>query len=232
MKLRDIEKGIRAVKPVQFRLANAPQLAAGEETDDHTITVGVRILTPRELEQLYENAIADVAKNGVTQWLDTHPLCRLHEMRHAVLLACVDFDSPERAEPFFVSMAELAEHPGMGGDNLAYLFAQWRLWQDEVSPQGKKQTPGELIALILEEAGRPENSPDGPFSRLSPSAQQRCFRSTAVLLATSPTDRSHSTSQGKNSSGVNSKPSVSPPSASQKSRTTSSRSAGARKRKR
>jgi hypothetical protein len=226
MKLRDIQKGTRAVKPVQFRLANAPPLAPGEDTDEHTITVGVRILTPHELEQLYENAIAAAVKNGVPQWLDTHPLCRLHEMRHAVLLACVDYDSPERAEPFFVSMAELSEHPGMGGDNLAYLFAQWRLWQDEVSPQGKQQTPGELIALILEEAGRPENSPDSPFLRLSPSAQRRCFHSTAVLLATSLTDRSDSSSQVENSSAESSIPSAPPPSAKRRQSKTKARKRG------
>jgi hypothetical protein len=200
MKLREIPKGTRAVKPVPFRLANAPQLPPGQDSDEHTYTVGVRVLSPGEIEQLYENAIRDAAKNGVTEWLDTHPLCRLHEMRHAVLLACVDIDSTERAEPFFASMAELADHPGMGGDNLAYLFSQWRLWQDEVSPAGKRHTPGELIALILEEAGRPEHSPDSPFSRLSPSAQQRCFHSTAVLLASSLTDRSLTSSPGESSS--------------------------------
>lgn len=210
MKLRDIAKGSRAVKPVKFRLANAPLLAAGAEEDEHTITVGVRVLTPGEVAQVYENAIADAAKQGVGQWLDTHPLCRLHEMQRTVLLACIDYDSAERAEPFFASLDEVRDHPGMGADNLAYLFAQWRLWQDEVAGNLRK-TPGELVAMIVEEAGRPENAPDGPFSRCSPNMLQDCLHSICVLYVSLLVTKSPSTLPESIFTANNSRPSEEPP---------------------
>lgn len=205
MKLRDVVKGSRAVKPVRFRLANAPLLAPGQEADEHTIIVGVRVLTPGEVGQVFENAIRDAAEQGVTQWLDTHPLCRLHEMQHAMLLACVDYDSGDRAEPFFASLDEIRNHPGMGADNLAYLFAQWQLWQDEVADNIRK-TPGELVAMVLEEAGRPENATDGPFSDCSPSMLKACLRSICVLYVSSLATRSPSTSPESSSSKSNSQP--------------------------
>ena len=182
-KLANIKKGTRAVKPMPFRLADAPPQHPGDEADEHTMTVGLRVLTPGEIGLVYENAMADAQKAGVPQWLDTHPLCRLAEMVHTVALAAVDWDSPDRAEPFFVGGAEtVRDHPGMGGDNLAYLYEQHRDWQDECGGRGAPNKIGDIIAMVEQEAGRPENAPGVPFSRLRPSAQRALWHSTAVLL--------------------------------------------------
>lgn len=190
-KLRDIAKGTRAVKTVPFRLASAPLLAAGDESDEHTIQVGLRVLNPGEVQLVYENAVQDAAKSGVPQWLETHPLCRLHEMVHTLALACVDADSGERLEPFFVGGAEeIRGSNDLSADSIAYLWAQQQLWQDECTgPRGAAKTPGELIAMVAEEAARPENARDVPFSRLRPSSQLSCFHSICVLLWSSLTGK-------------------------------------------
>jgi hypothetical protein len=122
-------------------------------------------------------------------------------MIHTVALAAVDVDSPDRAEPFFVGGAETVRtHPGMCGDNLAYLYEQHRIWQDECSPRGPAKTIGELVAMVAEEAARPENAPDGPFSRLRPSALKSSLHSICVLLSSSLVDKLQSSSGGGTSS--------------------------------
>lgn len=208
MKLHQIAKGTRAVKAIPFRPANAPLLAAGEESDEHTIQVGVRVLNPSEIKEVYEKALAASEKGGVAQWLDTHPLCRLHEMAHTVALACVDIDSAERAEPFFVSVDEVMNDDAIGGDNLAYLYQQHQLWQDECcGPRGATKTTQEIIAMVAEEAARPDNARDVPFSRLRPSVQLSCFHSTSVLLWSLLMHKSASSSGDEESSDEASKPS-------------------------
>jgi hypothetical protein len=201
-KLRDIAKGTRAIKAVPFRLASAPLLPPGVETDEHTIMVGLRVLSPGEIADVYQKAMEAAALAGVSQWLDTHPLCRLHEMFHTVALACVDVDSGERAEPFFVGgVEEIRTSVDLTGDSIAFLYAQHQLWQDECSgPRGAAKTPGELVAMVAEEAARPENARDVPFSRLRPSAQLSCFHSICVLLWSSLTAKSPSTSTPSSSS--------------------------------
>lgn len=182
-KLENIKKGTRAVKPVPFRLADAPPQLPGDADDGHTYTVGLRVLTPGEIGSVYELAMADAAKAGVREWLDTHPVCRLAEMVHTVNLAAVDWDSPDRAEPFFVGGVEtVRNHPGMTGDSLAYLYEQHRAWQDECGGRVVGTTIGQVMAMVEEEAGRPENAPGVPFSRLRPSSQKDLWHSTCVLL--------------------------------------------------
>ena len=125
-KLRQIEKGTRAVKTVRFRLANAPipadwESGQGLPDDEHTIKVGVRVLTGSEIATIYENARRSAKAAGVDTWLDTDPLCRLHEMAETLAIACVDWEAPD--EPFFVSAAEVLGSDALGGANIAYLQA-------------------------------------------------------------------------------------------------------------
>ncbi len=186
MKLRDVAKGKRAVKAVPFRLANAPDpkpVPPGEEPalDDYTVLVGLRVLTGNEAAQALQSAEADARKRGVTQWLDTHPLCRLYEMAHTVAAACVDLEA--RDEPFFVSAQELLDSPLVGEDNIAYLYEQQRYWQDECSLRSKDLSVEQVLELLSKEAERPENTPS-PSSHLRAATQPSFLRITANLWRT------------------------------------------------
>jgi hypothetical protein len=195
-KLRDIAKGTRAVKVVPFRPANAPPLEAGAERDDHTIDVGVRVLTGDEIAEAYSAAQEAALRAGAPQWLDTHPLCRLHEMAQTIAVACVDVDSTDRAEPFFVGGAQEAlSSPELGGENIAYLYQQFRDWEDECRGTPlDTATPAEVISFVVEEAERPENAAGAPFSRLRPSSQRNLVHSICVLCTSLLTARSLSSS--------------------------------------
>jgi hypothetical protein len=215
-KFRDIAKGTKAVKPVPFRAANAPLLKPGEEADEHTVMVGVRILNGIETAAVFEQAQSKALAAGVPQWLDTHPLCRLYEMAFTVALSCVDVDSGDRVEPFFVSVDEVLSAPELGPDNIAYLYQQQRFWQDECSPRDAPKTPAQLAAWVAEEAARPENSPDSPFSRFRPSSQQSLVHSMAVQLWKLLAASSAYSSMGEQSSSESSTLSEKPTSSDEK----------------
>lgn len=190
MKLHQIAKGTRAVKPVQLRLANAPAVDGPDwENDENTVTVGVRVLTGTEISEAVQKAQETVAKAGVPQWLATHPLCRLHEMAHTVAIGCVDDE--KRDEPFFVrGFDEVMSSPEIGGANIAYLFEQIETWNDEVNGRSQKFTGPQIIAAMVVEAERPENAQETFFSRLSPASRVSFLHSTAVMLTDVLTSRS------------------------------------------
>lgn len=205
MKLRDVAKGTRAVKPVTFRLANAPppppltadDAAAGvSASDPGEVTVGVRVLTVGEIEDVFERAQQDARAKGVEKWESEHPICRTAQMLRTIELACVDND--KRDEPFFASADEIRGSPEIGPDNIAYLFEQQDHWQDECSFGKRKLNAEEMISLVIQEAERPESAPS-PFSRLRPGLVASCMRFMAVvwwssvkasLPTTSPADTS------------------------------------------
>jgi hypothetical protein len=181
LKLRELAKGTRAVKAVPFRLANAPEPPPEEGQDPHVHMVGVRVMTGDEIAAAYEKAQTDVAKRGVAQWLDTHPLCRLYLMAHTLAVACVDNEA--RDEPFFVSAQQVMSSPEVGGDNIAYLFEQQQAWQAESALDAKGKTPEEVIGLLAMEAARTENA-ESPFDRMPRATLVSCLRSSARLLTT------------------------------------------------
>ena len=189
MKFREIPKGTRAVRPVRLRLANAPAVDGPdwEENDENTVTVGVRVLSGTEISAAIAKAQESVAKEGVPQWLATHPLCRLHEMAQTVAIGCVDIEA--RDEPFFVGGFAEVMGPELGGANIAYLFEQIETWNDEVTGRSQKFTGPEIIAAIVREAERPEHAQETFFSRLSPASRVSFFHSTAVMLTDLLTSR-------------------------------------------
>jgi hypothetical protein len=183
VKLKQLAKGTRAVKAVPFRLANAPEPPAEEGAQDpHVHMVGVRVMTGDEIADAYQKAQADAAKRGVKEWLDTHPLCRLHLMAHVLAIACVDNEA--RAEPFFVSADEVMSSPEIGGDNIAYLFEQQQAWQQENTISSKGKSAEDVIALLAVEAARTENDPS-PFEGMPRASLVSCLRTTAFLLTSS-----------------------------------------------
>lgn len=197
MKFREVVKGTRAVKVVTFRLANAerpPAPAPGEKPaeDPALISVGLRVLSGAETADSLERAIAAAKAAGAKEWLDTHPLCRLHQMVQTLALACVDPDS--RAEPFFASADEILQSELVGTDNIAHLFEQWETWQDECSIETKNLTPEQVIGIILDEATRQEGDAESPLARMRPGLRASFFHTTAVLFANLLTAKSDSTS--------------------------------------
>jgi hypothetical protein len=209
MKLHEIAKGTRAVKPVSLRLANAPAADGPDwENDENTVLVGVRVLTGDEIGEALQKAQESVAKAGVPQWLATHPLCRLHEMAQTVAIGCVDND--KRDEPFFIGgFDQVMGSPEIAGANIAYLFEQIESWNDEVNGRAKKFTGEELISAIVVEAERPANAPESFFSRLSPASRESCLHSMAVMLTDLLTSRSLSGSLD-DTSGSSSNPEPAP----------------------
>jgi hypothetical protein len=200
MKLREIRKGTRAVRPVLMRLANAPAVDTPDwESDENTIKVGIRVLTGAEISEALQKAQESVAKAGVPQWLGTHPLCRLHEMAHTVAIGCVDDE--KRGEPFFVGgFDEVMASPEIGSANIAFLFEQVELWNEEVNGRSAKLTSEQLISAVVQEAERPEHAPERFFSRLSPASRVSCFHSLAELLSNLLMSRSLSTAPDGSSS--------------------------------
>jgi hypothetical protein len=198
LKLKQLALGVRAVKAVPFRLANAPEPPAEEGVEDpHVHMVGVRVMTGTEIADAYEKAQTDAAKRGVKEWLDTHPLCRLHLMAHTLAIACVD--NEKRDEPFFVSADEVMSSPEIGGDNIAYLFEQQGAWQAENSLNTKGKTAEEVIGLLVVEAARTEND-KSPFADMPRASLLNCIRTMAHLLLSFVTDRSGSGSPDATSS--------------------------------
>ncbi len=189
MKLHQIAKGTRNVKNVPFRLASSPPVEGDDwQNAPGTIQIGIRALTPAESSEVLAKAQESALSAGAKEWLATHPLCELHLMVHLVAIACVDSESP--SEPFFVSAKEVFESPEIAGDNLAYLAQQVRAHNDSVGPRDAELSAEQLIAVLIREAERPENAPEAFFSRLRPSSQLSCFRSTAKLLTSLLTARS------------------------------------------
>lgn len=194
MKFSDIAKGNRAVKEVGFRLGNAPliNLKPGEPLprDEYYATCGLRILTGEETKEIYRRSREQArAEAGIEQWLDTDPLCRMYEMAHTLHIVCVDMESGDRCEPFFASVDDVLKSPALGSDNIAYLYEQHHLWQDENSLKTNGLTIEQVLTLIAAEADRPENA-ESPLARMRPSIRESFLHTTARLFVLSATDRS------------------------------------------
>ena len=218
MRLRDIENGKRAIKRVPFRPAigaaqpgRAPLEAHAEE-----ITVGVRVLSGEETRQVYEKAREAALASGVEAWSEDDPLCRLHRMAHQIVLACVEVpddpseELPDDPRPFFDSVHQVMHSPIVGRDNIVYLFDRTEAWQDECGLPEHKLTPEQVIAILLQEAERPENA-DSPLDRMRPGLARSFLRTTAALFANLLRDKSDSGSAGDTSTPNGSETSQSEP---------------------
>jgi hypothetical protein len=170
MKFSELEKGTRAIKVVSFRLGNAP-LVEGHKPgdpipeDEFAVRVGLRIMTGEELARVYKEARAAAFAAGCKEWLDSDPVCRLYE-------------------PFFDrGVQQVLSSPELGADNIAYLFEQHRLWEDEANLRVDGLTLSQIWDLMAKEAARSENAVS-PLARLRPGALKIYTRTTAVHLAT------------------------------------------------
>lgn len=206
MKFASIEQGKRAVKTVRFRLGNAPipeNLAAFDPTpeDEFSHPVGLRVLTGSEVVRVLADARRAAIAAGAETWLDSDPLCHMYEMAYVLLVACVDAENPD--EPFFTAISEILDSPALGPDNIAYLFEQHSIWQDECSLKTSNLTLEEVLGIVSVEAERPENAAS-PLDRMRPSTRASFLRTTAVLLSISAKARLLSTSTTTSSTSENS----------------------------
>lgn len=189
MKFSELEKGTRAIKVVSFRLGNAP-LVEGHKPgdpipeDEFAVRVGLRIMTGEELARVYKEARAAAFAAGCKEWLDSDPVCRLYDQAYTIAVACVDPDSQGQSEPFFDrGVQQVLSSPELGADNIAYLFEQHRLWEDEANLRVDGLTLSQIWDLMAKEAARSENA-ISPLARLRPGALKIYTRTTAVHLAT------------------------------------------------
>jgi hypothetical protein len=209
MKFSNLAKGNRALKPVKFRLGNAPLPTSPLEAtdpipeDEYTARLALKVLTPEETAGVYEKAGKLAREKGVEQWLDTHPICRLYEMACTLFAACVDVEAGEKCEPFFASVDEIVNSPSLGSDNIAHLWEQYTIWQDECSLKVKNFSLEEIIATLYIESEREENA-ESPLARMRPSMLASFMRTTAKLWLNSLVGSLHSISTA--SSGSTSEP--------------------------
>lgn len=175
--------------PVAPTLKGAPQAPA-----EPVIRVGLRPLTSGEIHETLARARADAIAHGVTHPQEGNPTYDLAEMEWTLLLCCVDPDSPEGSAPapFFASIEEIRTAPDLGRERVTFLFARWKLWQLEMSPDLRQVTPEEFIAGLGVLGGEDEPAARDFFSSLGPGLQWSYMRSLALQWQSSPKDRSTS----------------------------------------
>lgn len=191
-KMRDIARGVRAVKAVSFRRANAGSVQPGSDpsSDSAQVRLGVRVLLGAETLEVYEKAAAAARDHGVATWDAEDPVCSLFMMAHTLHIACVDLDSDEkRRERFFESVEQILEDDELGTDNIALLYEQQVQWQDEVSGKSPMMTVAEVTRLVLDDAGRKPGDP-GPLVHLRHASLVSCVRTMGQLSLTLLTARS------------------------------------------
>ena len=203
MRLRDIEKGKRAIKRIPFRPVKGavqPGRAPLEASADE-ISLGVRVLTGEETAEVYEKAKADALARGAERWDEEDSSCRLHLMVHMVTAGCVEVPDdplapvPDEPAPFFDSAEQLRTSTLIGRDNIVYLYDHVEKWQADCGFPERKLTPEQLIGLLMQEAERPENA-DSPLDRMAPALVRSSFRTMAALYKSSLLGKSASGSSG------------------------------------
>lgn len=212
MRLRDIEKGKRAIKRVPFRPATGAAQPGRAPLEPHAdeVALGVRVMTGEETAEVYKRARADASAAGVDQWDEDDPICRLHRMVHTVALCCIEVPDdpgapiPDEPRPFFESAEEIRSSHLVGRDNIVYLFDCIEEWQMDCGGVLEKNlTPEQVIGIMLQEAERPESA-DSPLDRMRPGLRRSCFRTSGALLGSLLQDRSHSSSPGDSSTTIGS----------------------------
>ncbi len=204
MKLKDVAKGTWAIKPVPLRLANAVEAAQPGQPPSAApviVTVGVRVLTGAETEQVYEKAASRAREKGVAEWKDEHPICKLALMAFTLAIACVDFESDhKKPDGFFDSVDDVFESKHVGTDNIVYLYERYQDWQDACSIERKNMSADEVIATALQMVEAPEGA-DSPLDLMRPGLRKSFTRTLAVLLLSSLDRKSPSGSPGDSSTG-------------------------------
>lgn len=193
MKFAQVVQGTKATKVVTFRLLSAPyqpppptdQVAPGATvvSDPAEKRCRVRVLSEAEQIEIFRLAEEGAAAKGVKEWKPDHPICRLYQMAHTILVACVDADDP--SAPYFDSLEQITSSHELGSDNIALLYEAQDEWQTECTfgNREKKLELGELLHILTKEAERPENSAEAtPYDALRPGSRKALVRSTAILL--------------------------------------------------
>lgn len=193
----DIARGTRATKIVRLPLG------------DDVVPVRLRVLASGELAQVLERTRADARARGVDEPRDGNPIYDLCEMEHTLAFACLDADAPEQsAVPFFSGVEEIRRSPELGRDRIAYLYEQWQVFQDEVSPSLRTMSPAELVGAMQKLALEDDGDALAFFGSLGPGLRWSCMRTLARLWLASLTPSSPSSSLSEQSSSDEQKPSA------------------------
>lgn len=184
-KFSTIAKGRRARKTVF--------LECGLE---EPVRVDVRVLLPDEEADVLARARAFVVSKGMTDAQEGHSAFELGRMVNTLHLACIDTDSPEdRPEPFFASANEILTSEILHRDNVAALYEQQQMWQDEVAKQPLEMSADDFEALMGACAG----DDPLPFVLLRPGKRWVFVRFMATLLSASLRHKSESSSPSESS---------------------------------
>lgn len=232
MKLRDVQKGTRAVKRVALPLVNRPchltpdvpelmaqraidantAIEAGEPTMPDEVWVGVRVLTPGELADVYAKANEFALSKGGDPRNTDDPIYNLGVNVYLCAIACVDPDSDVRdPDPFFgergdleSAALELFGSPHIGREGLQYLAQAQQLWQDTCSPSAMRMGPRELVETVAKLGGEDRELAFSTFLALRPGMQWVCARFMASQSSILQTLKSSdtSTSSDTSSSGL------------------------------
>jgi hypothetical protein len=149
--------------------------------------VDLRVLTGAEELSLLHKAKTTAKDRGSETPVDGDRVFELCRMAATLELAVLDHDSPADAPaPFFdggvgVILDEL------DSDRIAFLYARWRVWQDECSPQLRGMKVDEYYSRLLAVVAAED---DLPFSQMSPGMQCLLLRTTGALLLGSPEGKS------------------------------------------
>lgn len=209
MRLRDLQKGTRAVKRVKLPLVNRPSsltpdvpelmtqraldanraIEAGDKPMPDEVWVGVRVLTASELAEVYAKA-SEFARSKGAEPRETDPIYNLGVNVYLCAIACVDPDSDANDPmPFFgergdlgSAALELFASPHIGREGLQYLAAAQQLWQDVCSPSAMRMSPRDMVEAVRKIGGDDQEVAFETFLALRPGTQWACFRFTAAQL--------------------------------------------------
>lgn len=152
------------------------------------VRCALRLLSPADDADIEEGAVEFARSHKVA---DPKPGNSQYErglMLHALLRACLDPDVPDRREPYFSSLDQIANGRLLDDGRCALLFFQQRSFQREVSPNPSRgQKPEDFLTLCYESAQAEARGEDPalPFVDL-PFGTLVNFATEAVRLLCSP----------------------------------------------
>lgn len=227
MKLRDVQKGTRAIKRVALPLVNrpcsltpdVPELMAQRAIDAHTaieaggkpmpdeVWVGVRALLPSEEATVYQKA-SEYARSKGGEARTSDPIYNLGLSVYTCAVACVDPDSDVNdPDPFFgergdveSAALELFGSPHIGREGLQYLAQAQQLWQDVISPSALRMSPRDLVETVAKLGSSDQELAFSTFLALRPGMQWVSARFMASQLALLQTLKSSTTSTSSDTS--------------------------------
>jgi hypothetical protein len=178
MKFSNVVLGTRAEKSIEMEIRGV------------VFPFALRPLTGTEEGDALARATEYATEKKAAKVESGNPLFDLALMLESLAIACVDVDSPKDARaPCFSSAREIAD--ALDGEQIAWLYARYEIWQAECSPSKRARTGADLVKLLVDVV---EADDDLPFSQARPGDVWNLLRFTGRLVLSSPELRSQATS--------------------------------------